>query len=432
VLAQRLQQYCNRRRCQRLAKRTGFQVRQPRKITPLLWLQALCALSHGSAHSLEWLASLVGLFGGQVVSKQAVAKRCNAAAVEFVRQALVGVLGAAAQLPRLRAAGVFSRFRRVLIQDSTSLALAPRLATAFPGSCNQRQQPLALAKIQAIYDLLGERFLWFTLTAFRHNDQAAAPDILAVAQARDLVLRDLGYLVLPVLAQLHQRGCFVVSRFRYGLTLWQENGQPFALRQQLHRQQRLDVWLRLGAAEALPVRLIAVRLPQPQADARRRKARQDRDRRCRHSREYLQLLDWEIFITNVPAQSWSAKTVCEVYGLRWRIEVIFKAWKSHWRIEQLPVGSAQQVELVILARLLSICLLQNSYRGLADYFQRAFGRTLSLLRVSRFFAELQPRIHHLGATPVGASLLIQLIGQHCCYERRRDRHNYWENLQCLG
>ena len=41
----------------------------------------------------------------------------------------------------------------------------------------------------------------------------------------------------------------------------------------------------------------------------------------------LELMGWTIFLTNLgPEVSFSA--LLETYELRWRIEVIFKAWKS--------------------------------------------------------------------------------------------------------
>jgi len=46
------------------------------------------------------------------------------------------------------------------------------------------------------------------------------------------------------------------------------------------------------------------------------------------SKAVLELMGWTIFITNLREEV-SFEVLLEIYGLRWRIEVIFKAWKSN-------------------------------------------------------------------------------------------------------
>jgi IS4 transposase len=70
------------------------------------------------------------------------------------------------------------------------------------------------------------------------------------------------------------------------------------------------------------------------------------------------LLGWAIYITNVPATRLSAQAVAQVYGLRWRIEIIFKAWKSYFALTQVPAGSKDPVEALIYAKLIFITLFQ--------------------------------------------------------------------------
>ena len=418
--------------CEAWAKRTGFQRREPRKITGALLLRSLGALAFRSRCSLETLACVIGSLGGQPVSKQAVAKRLDGSCVMFLRQALFAVLGSVAKFDRSRAGGVFERFRRVLIQDSTTLPLPAHLAAVFPGSRNQSGKTQAQAKIQAVYDLAAERFVTFALTPFTRNDQAASKDILAVARRGDLVLRDLGYFVLSVFARLHRRGVFFLTRLRQDVILLDEADRPWDLLRQLRRHGRLDVALLVGKKERLPLRLVAVPLPPSIADARRRRAKQNRDKRCRPGKKYLELLGWEIFITNVPPQVWSTEVACQVYGLRWRIETIFKAWKSHFRIADVTAGSAHQIQIMLYARLLAICLFQTFFGLLADHFHLVHRRSLSLLRLSAFLAQHHWIVAALTRTSDGLLLLEQLIAKHCCYAKRRDRLNYAETLQCLG
>jgi hypothetical protein len=73
------------------------------------------------------------------------------------------------------------------------------LSKVYPGNKNRTGKNFSVFKIQAIYDLLAERFVAFSTSGFTRNDQRASADILDLARKGDLVLRDLGYFVLSVL-----------------------------------------------------------------------------------------------------------------------------------------------------------------------------------------------------------------------------------------
>ena len=66
---------------------------------------------------------------------------------------------------------LFEPFGRVLLQDSTALALHPRLASCFPACGNQHQAKLASLKIQAIFQLRSQSWLHFELGALTDNDR---------------------------------------------------------------------------------------------------------------------------------------------------------------------------------------------------------------------------------------------------------------------
>ena len=93
--------------------------------------------------------------------------------------------------------GLFRPFRRVLLHDSTVEALPDHLANLFPGGSNQRQKRRASLKIQFVADLLQGTPVPSSLSGFTRNDQAAAPDILAVARGGDRIIRDRGLFRSP-------------------------------------------------------------------------------------------------------------------------------------------------------------------------------------------------------------------------------------------
>jgi hypothetical protein len=422
-LALTLQQELDKLPVDALARASGFRRRQPKKLTPRLFVQAACLLvTLGSVSYRRW-AGLVGVLGGCTLTKQSLFERLSPRAVGFLQSVLGALLGTLATAPTPVPVGL-QGFGRVLVQDSTTLQLSEKLARFFPGASNQKGAQGGLLKIQACYDLLAQRFVHFSLSSYRRNDQAASPDVLPLVRAGDLILRDLGYFVLEVLEQIAAAHAYFLSRLRLGVRLWEPDGcTPVNLLACLRScPGHFEGQFCLGA-EKLPVRLVAVRLPTQVAAERRRKARQNRDRRSAPSAQRLALLEWGIFITNVPAAVLSARAVARVYGLRWRIETIFKAWKSYFALTEVPAGSKAQVETLIYAKLIFITLFQVCFWQRWLVSLDAQGRpTLSLLKVAQ---AVQSYLLVLVLSHSGVDLALaweQLLNTHCRYERRRRRH----------
>lgn len=419
--------------CEALARKTGFRKRASGKIAPREFLKALTLMARHPHSSFQTLATILAFLCRQTVSKQAVAKRVTTCAVNFVSQALYQLLCALCQAPALANRGVFASFKRVLVQDSTCCALHPRLANVFPGSTNQTGKRNAVLKIQAVYDLLNETLLHFSLSGFTRNDQRAAADILQIARPGDLLLRDLGYFVIQVLHKLIQSKVFFLSRLRGATRLYDpQTLRRFDLLAHLRKFGRFDGTLCIAAQHKLPIRLLAVAVPDAVANQRRRKAKNKADRRCHPSKDQLELLGWEILITNVPQQVWSSDTACQVYGLRWRIEIVFKAWKRHFRLTDLPAGSPEQVQIFLYARLLLITMCRVVFAPLLLRTQLPHAPEISLLRAAQFFSDFSYLIPTLSQSESDRKLLDQILLRHITYDSRSDRLNDAQVRQCLG
>jgi len=421
-LAETLSQALEKLPLDPLARSSGFRRRKPKKLTPALFAQAACLFVTLSSASFRSWAGLIGLLGGGTLSKQALWERCTDRAAKFLQAILQSLLASLAIHSGLKLPSSLKFFGRVLLQDSTTLAVSKKLARFFPGARNQRGDQGGLLKIQACYDLLSQSFVHFSLSSYRRNDQAASADVLPLLRAGDLVIRDLGYFVLEILEQIAQAQAYFLSRLRAGVCLWEVDGRtPVNLLALLRRHGSLDREFCFGD-KRVRARLVAVRLPAEVAAQRRRLARQNRDRRCPPSAERLALLDWAIFITNVPRSVWSAQTVAKMYGVRWRIEIVFKAWKSHFAMAEMPAGSKAQVESCIYAKLIFITLFQVCLAQWLPQTQTEGRPALSLLKVAQAIKDylLILVLSRLGTD--AALAWRQLLNTHCRYERRRRRH----------
>jgi len=106
-------------------------------------------------------------------------------------------------------------------------------------------------------DIKSRSYVHFSLTPFTRNDQAASSDVLGLLQLGDLIIRDLGYFAVKVLACVSDAGAFFVSRFGYRCSLYDSDG-PLDLACLLQKEGRLDRWVRIGSSEKLAVRLVAI------------------------------------------------------------------------------------------------------------------------------------------------------------------------------
>jgi DNA-binding transcriptional regulator/RsmH inhibitor MraZ len=192
---------------------------------------------------LSSLAAIIGLMGGFTLSKQAVAKRITDYLVNFLKALLAHSLSFSLQFksePIYK--NLASKFTRILLHDSTSIQVDSKLVEHFPGCKNQSQKPIAILKIQAIYDLLSETFCKFNLSSFTRNDQRASSDIIDILKPGDLVIRDLGYFDLRNFKTIHSKNAYFINRLKFGTAIFKSDSKTrLNLLDELTRYGELDI-----------------------------------------------------------------------------------------------------------------------------------------------------------------------------------------------
>jgi hypothetical protein len=165
---------------------------------------------------------------------------------------------------------------------------------------------------------------------------------------------------------------------------------------------RLDLDVCLGAKRRLRCRLIAVRVPQEVADRRRQKARENAKRKGRTpSQAYLALLDWTIFVTNVPSELLSVAQVVLLYRVRWQIELVFKLWKSYCGLGRIAGVRKERVLTELYAKMIGIVLTHFLIAPLRMPEGSAVNREISPVQVRhilrRFARQLNQALTSLDA-----------------------------------
>jgi hypothetical protein len=143
-------------------------------------------------------------------------------------------------------------------------------------------------------------------------------------------------------------------------------------------------------------------------------------------------LGWTLLVTNVGRDTWSWKDLFKAYGFRWRIEVVFKCWKSKFGLQTLfdkkePMSPARAV----ITFYLFLLWLTVFFVRWFDYFLRAVyaskEKLVSLLKFADFFKE------HFWELLQADSLkqFTETIAYYHTYEKRRKRSNFLEQLYLL-
>ena len=284
-------------------------------------------------------------------------------------------------------------------------------------------------KLQVVYDIVNECFVHFEVTPFNVNDQSKAIDIVSLSKPGDLVIRDLGYFVLESFKEMSQGKIDFISRLRYGLNIYTDNGQePLELLKILRKKGSFNDWVRIGKKQKLKVRLVAIKLTAEQAEKRRRKAKKDRDKRLNHSKEYYELLGYNLFITNSKNEFDSPKKIQDLYGMRWRIETIFRCWKSYLYLQKLiPQNTPltkERVDSIIYMFLIFILLFHTVfYNSIRQNLFKNEEKELSFSKLCLFIS------NHIEIIITGDNEnLLQMIKYYCVYDKRNDRKNYSQNF----
>jgi len=414
----------------RIGSTSGFISRKGAAISPFAFVLGLIQCCCSGCNTYRAWAAAIGTITGKEVSKQALFKRMNEHTVSFSRQLLERVL--ILRLKELKQARLFKLFRRVLLADSTTLSLPQVLAKEFPGNVSGGVQK-AVARLQCTLELNSMQWLQLSLDAFTDNDQGASGKVVPLLHKGDLLLRDLGYFVLKVLGEIISNKAFFISRLRYGLNWYDaKSGKQINWKEVLapKRKRVVDKTVVIGKAEQLMVRVILIPLPAEQIEQRIRKAKKDRDKRLNHGEDYYRWLSYHVFITNVKKETLSAREVAEVYGVRWFIELLFKAWKSGGHLQTMlhrGCTNVHRVKTIIYLLLVFYCLvIQHFYVRHFHSIEKSTGKLLSIIKLLAFVCT-----HLIKIISTSPAKLKEILSRYCCYEQRNDRVNIIQFIYAL-
>jgi len=372
------------------ARRTKF-VQRASKITGKLFL-ALVTLGRWSAPktSVAQLAAKAAQVAHPVdITPEALQQRLNERAVAFLQDLLQTAFAKLHTGDPVCDEALFAPFARVYIADSTGFGLPESLKGQFPGAGGSGSK--AGAKIQLVWEYKSHTFAHLALGPWNVPDNKYVATVVELARPHSLFVFDLGYFKLTAFAQIAGEQAYFLSRLNHQTTLREVRGgrvSPLELVRVLGKESRplLEKRIVLGADERVAARLIAVRMPDAIVNERRRQARAvAKPRGSTPSHAHLTLLAWNLFITNVSDTVWTAQTIGKAYALRWQVELVFKAWKSHLHLAILTTTTKQSTLCYLYGRMLLIVVTFALCPTLRATVWQKQQREVSLVKLVRHF-----------------------------------------------
>jgi len=417
----------NRKKIRKLAFETGFCKRHSGKISAPDFVVHLCLESISGTVSYNDLAARVEARTGIAASRQAYWGRTDEPCVRFFQSILEHVMLSKCDPHQIQSIKRLGRFKRILLQDSTVIKLPLRLFEVFSGVKNAHAA-VCNARIQGIYDLLSGRFIHFSIDPYSKNDQAATMEI--PVQPGDLILRDRGYFKIQAVEEHKRAGADSINRYKHPTVLYDpRTGQKINLLELLTRNGSVDMLVSAGTDRTVSLRLIAIPIPEETANLRRMRAK--REMHYPPSRELLKLMSWTIFLTTITDLSVTFKEIAAFYTLRWRIENIFKTWKSYFNFQKIHNIPEMQLRILLKARLIMITLCyQRLFIPLLHQLDRTSGRIVSLIKLMRYITqnlELLPK--YLGSS-IPPPQIRKAVLRYCTYEKR-NRPNFITEMEAI-
>jgi hypothetical protein len=209
-----------------------------------------------------------------------------------------------------------------------------------------------------------------------------------------LLLFDLGYYDFHFFARIHDNGGYFVSRVK-------TNANPLIVAN--HRPCRGQSVPVVGQTlqEVLPLLQRDILDVEVEVEVKQRVYRGKR----RTVKRRLRLVGMRrpeggyfLYFTNLSPEKLPAEDVCVLYSLRWQIELFFKCLKAHLRLDEIPSGKREVMEVLVWAALLASVVSHRLLRLLRQHVATA-ARHLPVLRWTALFARCAEQLLALVLSP---------------------------------
>jgi len=363
----------SKKELEQLAKSSKFVRRNTSRLTGLSFLMMnVFDTTSGKERSLndscDWLLDNFGIS----MTKQSLDERYNTDAVRFIKLCFSRVL-------QIVNTGTVDRdleipFSKIQITDSTSFQIPENFAIFYKGYKGNGGK--SILKMHLNYDFLkGEIEDVFLTDGAAHDNKYKLGGSEKIV-ANTLYLRDLGYYDLQQFKTIDEQDAYFLSRSK--------TDAAYSIKNQKGKFERIDLadylpevgqrkeleHIYIGhSKKKVKVRIILEAVPEEVAQKRLKKLEQyaSKHKNSTISDQRIAMCYFNVFITNAPADLLPADLVRLVYTIRWQIELLFKIWKSVFKIDQVKKMSIFRFECYIYSKLIAILLTLHIHNKLGQF-----------------------------------------------------------------
>jgi len=340
-----------------LALKTGF-IKRGRKITASSFVKTLMYSVYSQKNvSLPDITDDYQQYFDIDISKEALHKRFTASAVEFLKEVIKMQLSQNIDLEADN--DLKSKFKAVNIKDSTKFLLPSIYGGDYPSFNNFSKEKGALC-IQFEYDLISGNWLSLEITKGTRNDQADSKETLAQIKEGELYIRDLAYATTIYLEKIIEKKAFFLNRLKTQIGVYLIGNQELDWKNLDNKFKKsnadiLDLDVLIHQDKKIPCRLIIQKVSEREYQKRLKTAEMKaKSNKLGLTDLHKIKMKYNTFITNVDRKDLSADKIRKTYYLRWQIELVFKTWKSFFKINEVKKVRKERLECQLLANLIWI------------------------------------------------------------------------------
>ena len=438
-------------RANELARETGY-IKRQREFTGASLLRTFVfGWMENEQMTLERFTQ-IAQYSQVAVSDTAIHKRFSKQGADFFERMLHETVQCVVQGDPVDSR-LFRRFGGVVLEDSSQVTLPDELASIWQGCGGSPGTSNAAVKLHVRLDLLTGQLQGPVLTDGRVSDNKSPLDVESLPETC-VYVADVGYFSFARLSALDSSGRMFVQRLKGGTALLNKKGHHLVLKGLLPQQEGewITYGVRVGVNAQLPVRLMVVRVPKSVGDERREELHKEAKRKGEEvSQEQLELADWTILISNVPASLLSVPEALVLMRHRWQIERLFHRWKDGSQIDEWRTSNPWRILCELYCKLMVDVIVQwvsvascwqDRLRSLDKAAQAVRKEALSFLKAFHREGELAITLQWLGqvtqsgcqtSTHGGRRSAAELLEQGCDWnlkswvqcQREREQPSCW-------
>lgn len=345
-----------------IARECGF-CRRARKLTGPVFAQSLVfTLLRKPDATLDDYADTAEEHLDALASPQAFDQRFTPAACEFLQSLFLDAFNLSFSSLRPALLPLLRRFNGVYLRDATLVSLPASLAAVLPGR-GGRHAPhgqAAALKLVLEAEVTAGGLTDASVLAGLDNERTAEVAGKPLPEGT-LLLEDMGFFAGERLQAYAEQMVYVLTRLPARTAVFDLEGRRLDLLRLLRKQKgdSLEMPVRILHGCKMRLRLLAMRLPEREAQRRRERVRREAKQRGRPvSQKSLDLCEWNVCVTNAPAELVGLKEAWVIRRVRWQIELVFLVFKSEGKVDESRSTRPYRVLCELYAKLLAMVVQQ--------------------------------------------------------------------------